>query len=443
MKLYIFTLLLFVFPNFAAAEGNSECGELFAMVTDPWSSSQLLVKTLEKRGIKTGAIISSPIPSWGQSTYYPGASGINVNYRGNKEDLIAKLKELDPQAVFVGADTDGITLTDYINENLGLPGNGTKLSIARRKKAATQLALASAGLDHIHGILTSSIDDALAFADKLGEFPLIVKPNDDGGSVNVFTVNSRQELVERFKTVLGAWNSGSNKANHEVLVQQYIQGTEYAVQGVGQKISSILKYEKIPLEGHGDLYLAEWILPPNSEEATSLVNYVRSANHALSMNIGPFHWEIKYPGSGKSPVAIELNARLAGSQLPLFFADCVGYNEVDLMIEQVFFPKEFERRPDIYSLDRYGMNFHLHTPGQGQQVRMAAIEEAQRLPGFKRVHIEPLGSPLPKTINLDTIPVIFEYVSEYEDDLRKAYDQHMRWKEQGFFFEPYQGQLRD
>ncbi len=385
-----------------------------ALILENYSSGPLIMRALEARGIPVEVGGTLPLPEWGAPSFKSVPGRAVIEAFSVDDELVTRLKKLNIGAIFQGADSNAAFIIDQLNEQLGLPGNPSSTTAARRFKGSTQNALGNAELAHIRGVTTSDVETAIEFGLAAG-YPLYVKPNDDGGSAFCFKVFDASALRDAFKNVREGFNVTTGKGNEKVRVEAYVPGLEYAVQGVVSngvvKISSILQYDKIPVEGHGELYRSEWAIPGDSEEAKLLIAYVIGANRATQMYEGAFHWEVKIHAMTRLPVGIELNSRIVGSKLPLLLGDAVGYSDADLLVESVYFPEEFRARPDVYTLKSHVFRYMIHTPRSGMTLNEEALARLTKIPGFQRFRrTEFEGSGLPETVDLDTIPLIIEFL---------------------------------
>jgi D-alanine-D-alanine ligase-like ATP-grasp enzyme len=91
------------------------------------------------------------------------------------------------------------------------------------------------------GVAHRDIDAAYLYAEKLG-FPVIVKPNSGSQGFGVALVHTKRELYKALRTIF--------KSDRIVLIQQPVQGKDYRIVVLDNKIISA--YERIPLNVTGD-----------------------------------------------------------------------------------------------------------------------------------------------------------------------------------------------
>jgi len=402
-----------------------------------------LVRALERRGIAIHGIQSQrQRPEWAHDTFFLAEDRDLLVFDGDREALLEKVGQYRPDGILTGADGEGPMLADFLTENIGLLTNGTRQSLARRQKVAMQNGLADGKLRFIEGVLTGNLKEAVAFASRVG-YPIYLKPNDGGGGQFNFIVESEGELEAKFNTIIEAENDTTFRKFGLALVEEYVDGTEYAVQGVVRegvlKLSSVIEYLKVPIEGFATTYQAEWTIRPDSLEAQMLMEYVKHANPALGMKNGAFHWEIKISKRKGGAVGIELNPRPIGSGWGELLAECVGYDDVDLAIEAAFFEPEFRKRPDVYELKKDGFRFALLTPRSGLRLQQKMLEIVSQMPGYVRArYFQDPKQTLPKTVNLDTTALFFEFMFDNRKTQDETLEKLLGWQkqEQELFFSP-------
>lgn len=146
-------------------------------------------------------------------------------------------------------------------EMLGVPYNGSSVltsALCMNKYKTTQF-LKAKQFDVPNGILIKSGDSL----DELNlEFPLIVKPNDDGCSVMVSKVYNKEELQQSISNIFA-----NNKA--EVLIEECIIGTELTVGVIGNNKNNIQAFPASKVITSKDiLSIEEKFLPGAGENQT-------------------------------------------------------------------------------------------------------------------------------------------------------------------------------
>lgn len=142
---------------------------------------------------------------------------------------------IDSDNTYVVSESEsGITTADRIEIALKLNGNKA-LPQLRDKFLASERAK-FAGLDSINQVLATTWEEARTFitdlwAENQGRKKVVCKPRRGVASEGVFCCSSLSEAEAAFHSILGKpqYGGGTNKA---VLVQECIEGLEYAVDTV-------------------------------------------------------------------------------------------------------------------------------------------------------------------------------------------------------------------
>ena len=119
-------------------------------------------------------------------------------------------------------------------EILGIPytGSGVAASALAMDKLRTKLLLEGAGLPTPLFIVMDEFSDCHSIAATLG-LPLIVKPTLEGSSLGMSKVNSAQELQTAYQN--------ARDFSGEVLVEQWITGSEYTVSILDKKALPVIQ----------------------------------------------------------------------------------------------------------------------------------------------------------------------------------------------------------
>ncbi|MFH8757253.1 ATP-grasp domain-containing protein [Streptomyces atroolivaceus] len=263
---------------------------------------------------------------------------------GTPAETAARLAEFAPIGVVAGQEP-GVPLADELSELLGLPGNGTALSSARRDKYEMIEALRRAGVRCADQFKSDSAEELVSWAERRGEYPVVVKPLSSAATDGVAICGSAEDVRKAAEAVLGTVNI-FHERNDEVLVQSFLQGEEYMVDFVshgGQRYAcGIWQYHK-RLKGTHRIYDRDSILPPQSGPAPEIIAYMHEVLDALGIQYGPTHAEIIVTPEG--PALVEVGARLSGGVVPGFHDVCLGGNQADITALACARPQEF--------LDRY------------------------------------------------------------------------------------------
>jgi biotin carboxylase len=164
----------------------------------------------------------------------------------DRDSILEYLRELNLVGVIAGSEV-GVELADLLSETLNLPGNGTGNSRARRSKILMHKLVSESKVRVPKQISTDNLTDMLSFVDEHLTFPLVVKPDESAGSDGFYLANNWTEASQAFYNIYRKTNQLGQK-NTSVLIQEFIQGDEFAVNTVSAHgvhvITHIWKYHK-------------------------------------------------------------------------------------------------------------------------------------------------------------------------------------------------------
>jgi D-alanine-D-alanine ligase-like ATP-grasp enzyme len=223
-----------------------------------------------------------------------------------------------------------------VAQALGLPGHPPEAAAIARNKEMTRLRLREAGLP-VPPFIRTTIDhepldiselvsaNASASGTPLEQrsvtFPCVVKPVALSGSRGVMRADdpvSFARAFERLRALLRApeVRSERNDANETILVESFIPGREYAVEGILDHgaLRVIAIFDKPdPLDGpffEETIYVTPSAAPPAAQDA--IVRGVAAAAAAIGLHHGPIHAECRvHPDTGEVFV-LEVAARPIG-----------------------------------------------------------------------------------------------------------------------------------
>ena len=231
-------------------------------------------------------------------------------------ELAKQLEEDYPSGFFglVPWDETHILLAAEIGETLGLDWNSREVIERFRDKSLMKAWLREHSDVRINRSRTvTSAEEAVGFQNEVDSWPIVVKPSGGAGSISVTFAHDTGSLLEGCQRVL---ESGLG----EVLLEEYIGGTEYAVNGLvdhagGVLITDIWRYDKRDSHGESNLYY-ETIKLGSQEPAFGVIaDYAADVVTALELRRSPIHMEVKVDDTG--PCLIEVGARFAGGNQPM------------------------------------------------------------------------------------------------------------------------------
>ena len=244
--------------------------------------------------------------------------------------------------------------------------------------------------------------EALAFQQSLGTWPIVVKPTGGSGSTDVYFAQNSGDLLRNCQQVL---QSGSG----QVLLEEYIGGEEYCVNGVVDRkgdflVTDVWHYDRRESHGVPNLYYATNKVPRSESLFDSVGFYAAQVVEALGVIRAPIHMEVKVDERG--PCLIEVGARLGGGNLPKFASILHGRSIFELAACHYITNLSASGRDVDWK--RYDQYYASMLSGIQEETlpkirSINAYEEVQELESFQSFGvIRPPGRPAFQTVDLDT-----------------------------------------
>jgi ATP-grasp domain-containing protein/L-aminoacid ligase-like protein len=243
------------------------------MLEDPWQDSALPIRFYDEPG-SAAAILDA-------AATHPFDGVLAV---GDRPTVIAAL----------------------VMERLGLPGHSPDAAAAARHKLCTRERLRDAGLLVPWFAEYPITADCSSLALSLS-FPCVVKPVALSGSRGVMRANDATQLADAFTRLRAMLEAPDiraerNEAHGRVLVEGFIPGREYAIEGLRDHgaLHVLALFDKPdPLDGpffEETIYVTPSRAPAELQEAIAAA--VKSAASALGLLHGPIHAECRANESG-------------------------------------------------------------------------------------------------------------------------------------------------
>ena len=325
------------------------------VVTDTFTTGAFLANSLFKMGYKVICVLSADLKDLLKMI----PEGLEVSFEATitldheAEHSIALQSVIDQihavgipvVAVFAGAET-GVELADALSEAMGLRTNGTAQSEARRNKYVMGETIRSAGLRAVKQLRATAWGEIEAFLDawQPNPYKVIVKPVDSAGSDDVTLCLNLQEVQAAFGNIMGKVN-GLGLVNKAVLVQEYLEGTEYILDLVSRdgehKVAGVWTYDRRPVNGAGFVCFGQRMVSADEPHVKELIAYQKKVITALGIRHGPTHGEVKW--FKDEPVLVEVGARCQGADglWVKIATEAFGYNQVQCTIDSYLYPEKF------------------------------------------------------------------------------------------------------
>ena len=352
-----------------------------------------------------------------------------VEYIDEKEDYDAFLKELeryDIVGVFPGSEY-GVPLADRLNKSLGLRGNDPETTRLRFNKAGMYEALGRAGIRRIESAYVTCEDDIRRFWEENDLNMCVLKYTENAGTMGLKICSSVEDAVEHLK-VMKAAPSAYGVIGADVLIQEYIGGTEYIVDTLScdgeHMLTDVWVYSKVRSDdgtlAYDSIKLVKDLEPGHNE----MIMYTYSVLNAVGMRWGICHTEIKIDEKG--PVLIETNARPLGLAMTQAYLDeALGYHLTDMALETYLNPQAFKKlkhRP--YSPLKYAMMKLMIVPNdfKGSFAPMFVI--SNMISSMREVlYFGAEGiSTYHRTVDIDTSPMTIKMINSDYGALIKDYE---------------------
>jgi biotin carboxylase len=396
----------------------------YVLISDAVSSGSLIPEALRERGITAVHVLSTPemdrdIAESIDMTPYDADK--QFVYHGDLDLLAQQTAHLPFRAVLPGGET-GVLLADMFAQRLGLVGNGTALSQARRDKFLQIETCAAAGIPVARQQVVSTLYDV--FKTDLG-LPLVLKPRDAAAGFKVFIESDPRAIMHAFYSTMASVNPLTGKDITDVLLQGYLDGkdeyvVDIAIHDGNVYITDVTRYSKIVFNGAAVVYESEDLLRLEEAENLGLIAYAKRVLVALGIRNGAAHMEIKR--TSKGPRLIEVGARMAGGGFPVLVREATGEYPVDAMLDAYLDPQAFMARMERPRKFRAAKVVYLMTEKQGILRGLPYLKQIEALPSFFRhkpnVHIDHAIGP---TTNFFDYPGQFELVHDDPEVVESDY----------------------
>lgn len=359
------------------------------VLVDPVSSGALFVTEFLARGADFSVVVSGELPEVFEQQIatlqvdHPEIEVLRVGPDRGVADVASYLRTRGADYVVCGGET-GVGVADELREALGIAPRNPGGSATRLDKFAAQDALRAAGLPCIPSRLVRELADLRDCADW--PYPAIVKPVSSAGTDGVRRVEDPSELCTAVADVLGRTNA-LGRPNEGVVVQQFIEGTEYVLDGYRNadrhSVSSVCRYRKSMLLGSPVYDLLEWLDWAEVPDADQLQDYFASVLDCLGVRVGSFHAEFFRTDDGW--VLIELGLRPHGGGHPSYTEALTGSSQVGLEVSAAL-----HEHPDLdrgMRLHRKGCVRFLSVPGESR-VDTAPAVRLRDIAGVLNVAVE-------------------------------------------------------
>ena len=355
-----------------------------AVLAEPFSSASLIPPVLREAGLSPVAIIDSTLPGIGALTaFHGGEYDAVIDHHDDLDKTIDELRALGPIVGIVPG-------TDRIEPLCGKLAaaltpdrtNVPELAAARRNKYVSHQAVAAHGLPILRQVCSADPNEIAAWIEREGMRGrhLVVKPTTSAGTDGVGFATNGEGWRELHAKLLGAVNR-YGAINEEVLVQEYVTGTEFAIDTVSfdghHSVTDLLRYRKVHNEYGMAIYdSVEWL--PYDPDSYEWLSYGLAAVDAVGLRYWAAHTEVMMTPDG--PRLIEINPRPAGAMNPLVTEIATGTSQVTRIVE--ICAGRGPALPDGFTFLRPVMAVFLIAHSSGIVRNAEILDRARSLPSY-------------------------------------------------------------
>ena len=317
-------------------------------------------------------------------------------------------------AAFTGGRPDGIlavgdrptVLAAHLAKAFELSWHSVAAADASRHKLASHLALRAFGLPTAEFRVVSLAETPEAAAHAT-TFPAVLKPLALSGSRGVMRVDDAEHFVtafERLRYILMTPDVRRERdaAHDQILVESFIPGREYAVEGLMTegRFQLLALFDKPdPLDGP---FFEEtiYVTPSRAERRVQeqIAHEIARAARALGLAHGPLHGECRVHGT--EVYVLEVAARPIGGLCARALRFCAG-ETCEVSLEEVLLRHAVGQDVTGYhrEVDASGVMM-IPIPKRGVLRSVAGLAEARAVPGIVDIRItaktDALLTPLPE-----------------------------------------------
>lgn len=269
-----------------------------------------------------------------------------------------------------------------VAKELNLVGISSDTALKATNKAEMRAALKAGNVPVPMFFRVSSKEEYLEAVQKVKDagYRCIIKPADNSGSRGI-------DLLKNFdkETIDAAYEySRQSSRSGDLMVEEYMEGPEVSVEtlSVNRTCHVIQITDKLTTE---EPYFVEMGHSQPSAHSAEMKERIAqaaiAANHAIGIENGPSHTEIKVTKDG--PKIVEIGARLGGDNITTFLTPLsTGVDMVECCIKIALGEEpDLKRKFDKSSAIRY---FDIE---YGTIKLITGIEDAKNVPGVKQVFV--------------------------------------------------------
>lgn len=249
--------------------------------------------------------------------------------------------------------------------------------------------------------------------------------------------DSIDDAVDHYRRIIKS-PTDFGEIGADVLVQEYIGGTEYIVNTVScdgkHLLTDLWVYAKVASEDGTLAYDYVKLIKDLEPGHTQMINYVYSVLDAVDMKWGPCHTEVKVDHKG--PVLIEVNARPMGlAMTSRYYDEALGHHVTNMALDLFFHPERFrELSRSIYNPRKYALMKLLIVPEKIRGDLSPAFVIGNIIRSSREVLFFGTEGVMTynRTVDLDTSPLAIKMINEDYGALMRDYET-LRLAESNYF----------
>ena len=292
--------------------------KLLLVIPENSYKSNDFVLTAEKLGIDFLIITDSD-----QVTSQFGDTVIIQNFDENiSDETLIKLQKITH---VLPVDHSGLKYAGYLVDLLGAKGNKLFAIEHSMNKFESRNTFNSISNIKAKNMIAKSLKDIELFTEKHGTS--VLKPNFGSASKSVLKINNFNQSKDYIINLM------NDCEDQEMIIEQYIEGTEYALEGnlINSNLNKITIFDK-PIE-YKEPYFEESIYITPSELSEELQNQIveliGNACKKIGLENGPVHVEFKI--LDENIFIIEINPRMIGG----LCSKCLSFGLFKVSLEEI------------------------------------------------------------------------------------------------------------
>ncbi|HEX6163008.1 MAG TPA: ATP-grasp domain-containing protein [Vicinamibacterales bacterium] len=292
----------------------------------------------------------------------------------DRDGVLRVAREIGIDAI-VPLNDFGVETAAHVSHHLGLVGITPDAAARATRKTLMRAAWDQAGLPQARWRAATTVDEAVAGADAINLWPLIVKPADShgGASRGVSVAANRDALREAVAFAQSAYS------DPEIIVEEWLDGVEHSVETITWRgethVLAVSDKVKTPLPYRVDKSV-DYPTALSGDALTALHDLVKASVRALGITVGAAHVEACTTAAG--PKLFELGARCGGGGTPDPIVPQV--TGID-MLSEVVRVHAGDEPSNLLPATQQGCSYRFLTPSPGHLRAVAGVEEVARWPG--------------------------------------------------------------